>query len=114
MPNLVSLELNVDLMDIGSIWNNLTLPRLQEASFSFLMGDSWQKLEFFALLDRSSCPLRTLSIPCETCEEDLVECVERIPSLRNVIRKSWFDESPLPDRVSRMLEQRAASAMNVD
>jgi len=43
MPNLVSLELNVDLMDIGSIWNNLTLPRLQEASFSFLMGDSWQK-----------------------------------------------------------------------
>lgn len=103
MPNLVSLELNGDLMNVGCIWNNLTLPRLQEAFFSFLMGDSWQKLEFFALLDRSSCPSHTLSIPFDMCEEDLVECVERIPSLRNVIRSFGVNK---PDRVSRMLEQR--------
>jgi hypothetical protein len=114
MPNLVSLELNLHEMDIGCMWNNLTLPRLQEGNFAFLIEDSWQKSELFALLDRSSCSLCTLHIPNDISEEDLVECVERIPSLRNVIWGSWDDKSPLPDRVSRILEQRAASAMNVD
>jgi hypothetical protein len=116
MPNLVSLELNLHGTEIGCMWNNLTLPRLQEGNFSFLIEDSWQKSELFALLDRSSCSLCTLHIPNDISEDDLVECVERIPSLRNVIWRSWDDgsESPLPDRVSRMLEQRAASAMNVE
>jgi hypothetical protein len=118
MPNLVSLELNLQDTDIGCMWNNLTLPRLQEANFSFFMGNhSWQKLELFALLDRSSCSLCTLHISNKISEEDLVECVERIPSLRNVnLQSCWGDGSsyPLPDRVSRMLEQRATSAMNVD
>ncbi|KIM89641.1 hypothetical protein PILCRDRAFT_812464 [Piloderma croceum F 1598] len=115
MPNLVSLELNLLDTDIGCMWNNLTLPRLQEANFSFFIEDSWQKLELFALLDRSSCSLCTLYISNNISEEDLVECVERIPSLRNVILRScWDDKYPLSDRVSRMLEQRATSAMNVD
>ncbi|KIM89207.1 hypothetical protein PILCRDRAFT_215890 [Piloderma croceum F 1598] len=115
MPNLVSLELNLHGSEIGCMWNNLTLPRLQEGNFSFWIEDSWQKSELFALLDRSSCSLCTLHISAIS-EDDLVECVERIPSLRNVIWRSWDDdsESPLSDRVSRMLEQRAASAMNVD
>jgi hypothetical protein len=114
MPNLVSLELRLHDTDIGCIWHNLTLPQLQEANFFFYIVDSWQKLELFALLDRSSCSLCTLHIPNDISEEDLVECVERIPSLRNVILRSWDDDYPLPDRVSRMLEQRATSAMNVD
>ncbi|KIM86045.1 hypothetical protein PILCRDRAFT_816588 [Piloderma croceum F 1598] len=114
MPNLISLELNLHETDIGCMWNNLTLPRLQTGNFTFLIEDSWQKSELFALLDRSSCSLRTLHIPNDISEEDLVECVERIPSLRNVIWGSWDDESLLPDRVSHMLERRAASAMNMD
>jgi hypothetical protein len=89
---------------------------LREGNFSFLVEDSWQKSELFALLDRSSCSLCTLHISNNISEDDLVECVERTPSLRSIIWRSRDDdesESPLPDRVSRMLEQRAASAMNV-
>jgi len=99
MPNLVSLELNLYGPDIGCMWNNLTLPQLQEGNFMFSMEDPWQKSELFALLDRSSCSLCTLHISTGISEDDLVECVERIPSLRNVVWRSWEDnsESPLPD-----------------
>jgi hypothetical protein len=112
MPNLVSLELHIQ-HHIGIFWNTLTLPKLREGGFWFWFDDSWPKSELFALLDRSSCPLCTLQITGFISEEDLVECVERIPTLRNVI---WDSEnkSRLPVRVSRMLAQRAASAMNSD
>ena len=76
-----------------------------------MIQDSWQKSELFALLDRSSCSLCTLHIPIGVPEDDLVECVERIPSLRNFIWRPWVD--PDSDPISRVLEQRAASAMNV-
>jgi hypothetical protein len=111
MPNLVSLELEVEY-NISLFWNNLTLPKLREGSFGFWFQSSWPKSELFALLDRSSCPLHTLQITRFISEEDLVECVERIPSLRNV--ELSFQKEGLPDRVSRMLAQRAASASNSD
>jgi hypothetical protein len=112
MPNLVSLELE-DEHRIEFFWNNLTLPRLRECGFSFWFEDSWPKSELFALLDRSSCHLCTLQITNFISEEDLVECVERIPTLRNVI---WGpkNDSRLPFRVSRMLAQRAAGATDSD
>jgi hypothetical protein len=112
MPNLVSLELQVEI-DIGLFWDNLTLPRLREGNFGFWFDDSWPKSELFTLLDHSSCPLCTLQITRFISEEDLVECVERIPTLRNVI---WGlkNKSRLPAQVSRMLAQRAPSATNSD
>ena len=112
MPNLVSLDLQV-MQGIELFWNNLTLPRLRECDFGFWFEDSWPKSELFALLDRSSCPLCTLQITGFISKEDLVECVERIPTLRNVVWSSQKN-TRLPLRVSRMLAQRAAGATNSD
>ena len=112
MANLVSLELEVEHR-IEYFWNNLTLPRLRECSLWFWFEDSWPKSELFALFDRSSCPLCTLHITGFISEEDLVECVERIPTLKNVIW-GFQNDSRLPLRVSRMLAQRATGATNFD
>jgi len=64
--------------------------------------------QFFALLDRSSCSLRTLEIPDFTRDSDVIECVQRIPTLRNICLKG----KGLPDQASLILAQRAASDTN--
>jgi hypothetical protein len=109
LPDLVSLRLDIH-HHIEFLWNNLSLPKLQEGSFWFLMEDVWPKSEFFALLDRSSCELRTLQIPEYMSEDDSVECVERIPSLRSLNwRSAAPNERAFSERVTRMLEQRATN-----
>jgi len=113
IPNLVSLELEM-VESMGCLLNNLVLPKLQEANFDIWGENFWPKSELFALLDRSSSSLCRLRIPDDIPEGDLVECVERIPSLRNIIIWDSYVETPLPDRISRMLAQRAASTMNLD
>ena len=119
MPNIVSLELDLK-HGIDFFWNYLTLPRLRECTLGFWFEDSWPKSGFFSLVDRSSCPLRTLRVSRWISEEDLVECVERMPTLRNVTwgfennTRTPLQVSRLPLQVSRMLQQRATDATNSD
>jgi hypothetical protein len=72
MPNLVSLELSLHEVDIRCMWNNFMLPQLQEGDFSFLIEDSWQKSELFALLDHLSCSLCTLHISNDISEDSSI------------------------------------------
>jgi F-box-like len=118
LPNLVSLTLGVyQDNDITRLWDNLTLPKLCEGIFGFARGNGsqwtwWSMPQLFALLDRSSCSLRTLEIPDFTCDTNVIECVQRIPTLRNIYFGPSLKGKVLPDQVSLILAQRAASDMN--
>ena len=68
--------------------------------------------QLFALLERSSCSLRTLEIPDFTCDTNVIECVQRIPTLRNIYFGPSLKGKVLPDQVSRILDERAASDTN--
>ena len=118
LPNLVSLTLGVyQDDDITHLWDNLTLPKLREGIFGFAQGIGsqsiwWSMPQLFALLDRSSCSLRTLEIPDFTCDTNVIECVQRIPTLRNICFGPSLMGKVLPDQASLILAQRAASDTN--
>ena len=120
LPNLISLTLGIYRdRDIKYLWHNLTLPKLRECMFGYFSRrtspkDPWSTAKLFALLDRSSCSLHTLEIPPFTSDTDIVECVQRIPSLRKIKFGPSITKNVLSDRVSRILDQRAASATNSD
>jgi hypothetical protein len=122
LPNLISLTLGLYRdRSIKYLWHNLTLPKLRECMFGYFSRrtspkDPWSTAKLFALLDRSSCSLHTLEIPPFTSDADVFECVQRIPSLRNIKFGSYFTKNVLrvSDRVSRILDQRAASDTNSD
>ncbi|KIM77155.1 hypothetical protein PILCRDRAFT_12323 [Piloderma croceum F 1598] len=119
LPNLISLTLGIYRdRDIRYLWHGLTLPKLRECMFGFSSRtspmDPWSTAKLFALLDRSSCSLHTLEIPPFTSDADVVECVQRIPSLRNIKFGPSVTKNVLSDRVSRILNQRAASDTNLD
>jgi hypothetical protein len=120
LPNLISLTLGIYRdRSIKYLWNNLTLPKLRECRFGYFSNrtspkDPWSTAKLFALLDRSSCSLHTLEIPPFTSDADVVECVQRIPSLRNIEFGPSMTKNVLSDRASRILDQRAASDTNSD
>ena len=120
LPNLVSLTLGVyQDEDLTRLWDNLTLPKLCEGIFGFPnenwpQSPWWSMPQLFALLDRSSCSLRTLAIPDFTCDSDVIECVQRIPTLRNIYFGPSLKGKVLPDQVFCILDQRAASDTNSD
>jgi hypothetical protein len=120
LPNLISLTLGIYRdRNIKYLWDGLTLPKLCECRFGYFSNrtspeDPWSTAQLFALLDRSSCSLHTVEIPPFTSDADVFECVQRIPSLRNIKFGPAFTKNVLSDRVSRILDQRATSDMNSD
>jgi hypothetical protein len=114
LPNLISLTLGIYRdRNIKYLWHNLTLPKLRECMFGISSRtspkDPWSTAKLFALLDRSSCSLHTLEIPPFTSDADVVECVQRIPSLRNIEFGPSMTKNIISDQVSRILDQRAAN-----
>jgi hypothetical protein len=117
VPQLRSFELHPH-GDVGPLLDVLVLPSLRIMHIEFRDWDIprlWPKSRVLALLSRSSCSIERLILAGKMIsEDDLVECVERVPSLRDLVVTFREEESLLTDRVRAMLDGRRSDDQMIE
>jgi hypothetical protein len=89
---VVSRLQTLSITSIRYIWHDpakffrlVTLPALREISVVFAQGIHWPHTDFMSLVTRSSCRLEMLKLwQVSMSSEDLIDCLEAIPSLREL------------------------------
>jgi hypothetical protein len=118
LPSLQSLSITGDKA-LADALNHFTLPSLCDlhilalglGSFDCLPDDTWPKSELIALVDRSSCPIKSLYFSNKNIHEDhLVDLVRRMPlSMRRLVVQ-FGGKSLVSERVRQELQQSSSNS----